>query len=209
MFGEDAASIYLRQRQEAAENRLLIEVGDNCVIVNKSLKLSIRHGDNIMILEDEYKSNYDCKECGGTGKKKVQCLKCDGKGWIYSPTQDASVFLENWDKETCGKCDGTGSKEETCKACNGKGALIEIPDQAKSRPTSGKVVAWGPDCILYNSGDRVAYNSYTGSLLPFKGNNRIRVMRETEPFCLLEEIAADGKYEEVQFIDKDNAYDVS
>lgn len=143
----------------------------NRVIVGNSIALSVRCGDNIIILEDEFKSSYDCKKCGGKGVNRF------------------------------------GAQ---CTECNGKGMLLEIPDIAKARPTSGRIMAKGPDVTLYEIGERVAYSGYTGHLIPFKGNNRLRIMREKEPFCLVEEIeGAEDNAEKIEFIDKDTAYDLT
>ncbi len=203
----NADEIYTRQRKEAAEAKLFVEVGDNCVILNKSIKLDIQYRDNVMILEDQFKSSYDCKECDGTGEKKIKCLMCDGTG---------EVLIEDveWGekKTTCGRCDGKGFRIESCKACNGKGALLEIPDIAKARPTSGTIVCRGPECNVYKLGDRVAYTGYTGQLLPFRGNNRLRVMSEKEVLCRItpiEEAEETVGMEEIQFVDKNTPYDLT
>jgi co-chaperonin GroES (HSP10) len=186
-----AADIYLRNRQEAMKYKHLIEPDEenNCVVINKSLVLDIVIGDNIIILEDQYKSGYECKDCRGLGERELKCLKCDG-----------------YDKE-CGRCDGKGFRVERCKLCNGKGVSIEIPDDAKARPTSGTIVAIGPEVQYYALGNRVAYSTYTGHLLPFKGNNRLRIMKESEPFCRIRDIKTDNADAvPVEFIDTDDPY---
>src|SRR5882757_6143514 len=144
------SSIIERQRKEK-KDKLYIVVDDvnDRVIVGGAIALKIKHGDTVIILEDEFKSSYDCTKCGGTGKNRF---------------------------------------DTPCSFCNGKGALLEIPDQAKARPTSGKIVAVGPDIATSKIGDRVAYSGYTGHLIPFKGNTRLRIMREIEYFCHIEEV---------------------
>ena len=103
------------------------------------------------------------------------------------------------------ECGGAGRNRfgTQCSECNGRGALIEIPDQAKARPTSGKIVACGPDCKVVKVGDRVAYSGYTGHLLPFKGNTRLRIMGENEFFCWVEDIeGAEQVGDKIEFVDK-------
>lgn len=196
-------SIVTRQRREK-KDKLYVKLDGNSVVVGNKIRLSIKHGDNIIILEDEFKSSYDCTTCKGVGEVEWNCLKCDGAG--------------------CSRCGGTGKMMRNCDVCKGKGALIELPDQAKSRPTSGTVQCVGPLVMYrfhifnwhfglrkngYKQGDKVAYSGYTGHLIPFKGNTRLRIMRETEPFCLVEEIEGEAIGEEVTFVDKDTAYDLS
>jgi hypothetical protein len=122
-----AADIYLRNRQEAMKYKHLIEPDEenNCVVINKSLVLDIVIGDNIIILEDQYKSGYECKDCRGLGEREL----------------------------------------------------------------------------------KKAYSTYTGHLLPFKGNNRLRIMKESEPFCRIRDIKTDNADAvPVEFIDTDDPY---
>lgn len=191
----DVGDLIARIDAGSKANSINIRSKDNKCIVNESLVLEVKHGDNIMILEDKFKSSYDCKTCKGSGKVIVGCLKCDGLG-RFDPDTD------------CGKCEGSGIVTKECPSCHGKGALVIIPDSSKGRPTSGTIVSMGPDCSIYKLGDRVAYAGYIGNLLPFKQNDRIRVMRETEPFCQIIELEKDSMIN-FEFIDKDTAYDVS
>lgn len=200
-----AVSEIISRARRTKKDALYVRVVDNKVVIGERVALSIRLGDNIIVLEDEFKSSYDCTVCEGTGEVIKSCLKCAGSAWVCSP-DNPEVLIK------CGKCDGQGSQVKECAACNGKGALLEIPDQAKARPTSGKVVARGPDAHTYILGDRVAYSGYTGHLIPFKGNTRLRIMRETEPFCLVEDFDNGGMAQggtPVEFVDKDTAYDLS
>jgi co-chaperonin GroES (HSP10) len=201
MAGE-AVNIPARNRAEAAKNKdkVYIEVGENRVIINDAIALDIVMGDNIMILEDQFKSGYECRECDGVGTKIVSCLKCEGSG---------EGGVDNTGMIPCGLCDGKGSREVSCKFCNGKGATLEVPESSKSRPTSGTIVACGPDARTLVLGERVAYSGHTGHLLPFKGNNRLRIMREREPFCRITTLKdQESESSKIEFIDKDNPYDL-
>jgi co-chaperonin GroES (HSP10) len=206
--------IISRQRKEKADP-FFVQSVDNKVMIGGKIKLSFKLGDSIIVYEDKFKSSYDCSTCDGVGDIVTLCTKCDGSGI------DATVSpaIE------CGKCSGIGKITKECRACNGKGALLEIPDAAKARPTSGTVVAIGPEVCTYlfalfgykffrkesyKIGDRVAYSGYTGHLIPFKGNTRLRIMRQNEPFCLVEDVpGASDRGEKIEFVDKDTAYDLS
>jgi co-chaperonin GroES (HSP10) len=191
-----------KRQQLQKKDKLYVRSENNRVIVGERVALSIRVKDNIVVLEDEFKSEYDCKECDGVGQVVTNCTKCEGTGQYLDPTDINSI---------CGKCNGVGTRISECKACNGKGLSIVIPDQAKTRPTSGKIVAVGPETIFYKIGERVTYTGYTGHLIPFKGNTRLRIMREVEAFCLVEDYgdpnSAVGMV--IEFVDKDSPYDVS
>jgi co-chaperonin GroES (HSP10) len=164
---------------------------DNKIIIGGQIALSIVLGDNIIVLEDQYKDPYACDKCNDIKKIKINCSRCDGKG-------------KNRFENACSDCAGKGQVEVICQACKGR---IIIPDQAKARPTSGRIVCIGPEVRVYNVNDRVAYSGYTGHLIPFKGNTRLRIMTEREPFCLVENVSS-GTGVKVEFIDKDTAYDL-
>lgn len=200
---EDLQEIIKKRRREI-KKELHIESKGNCAIVGGAIELEILNGKNIMILEDEFQSSYDCKTCKGSGQIIKECLKCQGFGVLYSHT----IHTET--STPCAKCEGKGKWLEDCKDCNGKGALLEIPDSAKARPTSGCLISIGPEVTIYKLKDRVAYSGYTGHLLPFKGNSRIRVMNESEPFCIIRDVeGATDIAEKLEFVDKDTAYDLS
>lgn len=175
----EVKQIIERQRKEKRDKLYVrVDVENNRVIIGGVIALKLKMGDSVIILEDEFKSSYDCKTCDGTGEITVNY--------------------------------GAGDMKKSCADCKGKGALIEIPDQAKARPTSGKIVAAGPNVVFAQVGDRVAYSGYTGHLLPFKGNTRLRIMGEKEFFCYVEDVAGGTQEgEKIEFIDKDTAYDLS
>ena len=202
----EVKSIIERQRREKKDKLyVVVDEEHSRVIVGGAIGLAIKNGDTVIILEDEFKSSYDCKTCDGTGEVIKNCLKCSGTGIDESVKADSNDPIIN-----CGKCEGKGSWLISCTDCNGKGALLEIPDQAKARPTSGKIVAVGPGVQFSALGDRVAYSGYTGHLIPFKGNTRLRIMREGEYFCHIEEIqGAKQEGEKIEFVDKDTAYDLA
>jgi hypothetical protein len=84
-----------------------------------------------------------------------------------------------------------------------------VPDSAKSLPTSGTIVSIGPLCINRKVGERVVFGAHCGFFLPFKGNVRLRMMRETEPLCLLHLIDTDAAQVLGDFLQVDESPDNS
>lgn len=63
-------------------------------------------GDRILIQQDNFKSGYECKACGGTGKSALnpmwRCKECEGKGSLLVIPETAER------KPTTGKIISTG-----------------------------------------------------------------------------------------------------
>jgi hypothetical protein len=128
--------------------------------------------DKIIILLDKFRSGYECSACGGTGIGE-KCKDC--------------VNGINFRGFKCKTCDGDPERfiGKTCPVCKGRGSSIIIPDSAKALPTSGMIVSIGPQCTKRKVGERVVFGAHVGFFLPFKGNVRLRMMREYEPLCQL------------------------
>lgn len=135
--------------------------------------------DKIIILLDKFKSGYECSMCGGSGEGR-RCIDCTN-----------GVNSRGF---KCKVCDGNPDRwiGGVCPQCKGKGSTIIIPDSAKALPTSGTIVSIGPDCTKRKIGQRVVFGAHVGFFLPFKGNVRLRMMREYEPLCELFLIDADN-----------------
>lgn len=136
-------------------------------------------GDKLLILEDEFKSGYECESCEGTGLSALACPDCAGQGGIG-------------DRE-CRKCRGKG--RTACAACDGKtvdkskGGLI-IPENAERRPSTGKVISIGPLVKEFAVGERVIYSNFTGVFVNLKNKQVMRFMREHEPLGKLYGVAS-------------------
>lgn len=134
------------------------------------------HFDRIIIVEDEFRSGYECARCNETGR--IQCEDCQGIG-SYSTE-------ENSTPKKCSPCDGIG--ELRCPDCNGKGVLLAIPEQSERRPTTGTIVSTGEEVKTLHRGQGVIYPSFVGHVFDLnaedtKGNEIkvcIRIMRESE-----------------------------
>jgi co-chaperonin GroES (HSP10) len=121
-------------------------------------------GDRILVIEDEFRSGYECKTCSGAGKLK--CPYCGGSG--------ASKLVPH---ARCGKCEGTSWL--TCSDCNGKGGTLVVPEIAQRRPTTGEIVSVGANVQHLKVGDSVMYGSFTGHVSELEAQNGEKVVLRT------------------------------
>lgn len=162
------------------DNPEYIKEAENVVFIVEG-KLAIEATeDKIVIQLDPFKTGYECKRCNGSGKEPKVCPTCNGSG------------LDRW-QQLCKACNGEqdliAGKE--CKECRGIGSTIVVPESAKQLPTSGRIVSVGPECSKRKIGERVLFGAHTGYFLPFKGNIKLRIMREYEVMCKIHGIDKD------------------
>ena len=131
--------------------------------------------DRVLIVEDEFRSGYECDHCNKTGK--LDCPDCvDG----------FSTLNKNIQCKTC-----SATKHIECPECNGKGAVIVIPETSQRRPTTGTIVSLGSDVKGYKLGESVCYPNFCGETwtlpgIDFDGVERtveLRIMKEREILC--------------------------
>jgi co-chaperonin GroES (HSP10) len=154
-------------------------------------------GDQIIVLEDKYRSGYECSKCDGEGYSDEACEYCKGTG--KEPGQETLCRiccprnLVDSGKYTPGK--------RICDNCGGKGSLIVAPQISERKPSSGVIVSTGPDvysdCRIVNRitgqrwaypmkiGDRVLYSQFAGSAIYLKQKDLIRVLHAHEVLCKL------------------------
>jgi co-chaperonin GroES (HSP10) len=128
-------------------------------------------GDRVLIQEDEFKTGYECMQCGGSGK--APCGDCEGRG-------------EHLRAGVARKCSHCENGAVTCPECNGKGGLIVAPEIAERRPTTGKVVSVGDKCHTLKVGDSVMYSNFAGYVVDLQAAGRpvvLRILHETEVLC--------------------------
>jgi co-chaperonin GroES (HSP10) len=171
--GNNIGEIIGRQANDAikGQKNVVFDAEKNYVYIVKG-KIAIRADyDKIVILLDKFKTGYECSNCKGAGTYEV-CPKCNNQG-------------KDRFNQLCTFCGGEPEKiiGKTCATCRGIGTSIVIPESAKAIPTSGIIVSIGPDCKSRKIGDRVLFGAHTGYMLPFKGNVKLRIMREHEPLC--------------------------
>lgn len=135
--------------------------------------------DRVLVLEDEFRSGYECEACAKTGT--IACPQCIGAGSYIS--EGSTV------EKKCSACEGKG--EVVCSECKGKGELIVIPDVAKRRPTTGLIVSAGCDVKEYKLGEYACYPNFCGEVwelsgLDHAGNEStivLRIIKERELLC--------------------------
>lgn len=160
---------------ERPEQPLEVENKDNIIFVVAG-KLGLEAiEDKILVLIDKFRSGYECKDCAETGIY-ISC-ECERQA---HPGQNRLGGV-------CKYCNGLYQerKGKTCPSCNGTGITIIMPQNARAIPTSGIIVSIGPSCKTRKIGERVLFGAHTGYYLPFKGNAKIRCLREDEPMCLI------------------------
>lgn len=142
-------------------------------------------GDRVIVIEDPFKSGYECKTCGGSGK--LDCADCDnGKS-------------RNNQEITCKTCSGT--RKFTCEDCKGKGALIILPQKSMRRPTTGTIMSCGAmvgfklvgekyqKMESYAVGERVMYGSFAGHTCDLEWQGKeiiVRILHDSELLCKVE-----------------------
>ena len=127
-------------------------------------------GDRVVILEDEFRTGYECSRCGGSGK--APCGNCGGLG-------------ANGAKK-CSFCNGG---VVVCGDCGGKGGLIVAPEIAQRRPTTGRVMSAGEACKALKPGQSVMYSNFAGYVVDLARAGRnvtLRILHETEVLCGME-----------------------
>lgn len=158
--------------------------------------------DKIIIQLDPFKSGYECKFCDGTGTFK-RCISCNSTGLneMGRACRDCAEVLIYDD-------DGTPSYDTSkrCHVCKGNGSLIVIPESAKALPTSGRIVSAGPECKVRKVGERVLFGAHTGYFLPFKGNIKLRIMREHEIMCRIYGIEQDIALGDFMVLEEDGNF---
>lgn len=105
------------------------------------------HADRILVVQDEFRSGFECVTCKGIGA--VLCDNCDGKG--------TSLVVK---AGKCSRCNGEG--RQVCPECKGKGGLLIVPDASERRPTTGTIVSVGPRVTAFERGQSVIYPSFAG-----------------------------------------------
>jgi hypothetical protein len=138
--------------------------------------------DRVLVIEDDFRSGYECETCKQTGK--IRCDNCNGEGSRTSELGSGGKI-----KIKCSHCSGTG--QTTCSDCNGKGELLVIPEVAKRRPTTGQIVSLGSEVKGYKLGEYVCYPNFCGEVWDLSGIDHegvertivVRVMKEREILC--------------------------
>ena len=141
-------------------------------------------GDRILIAVDIFKSDYDCKECNGTGDivGMCYCENTDRPGFAYSSVSESEPSFNIKCKQCKGDYQNYRSKEP-CPACNGKGALLFLGKEDKILPTTGIIMSKGNGVAepKYTIGVRVVFGKFSGTAIPTKATGvMFKFLREHE-----------------------------
>jgi co-chaperonin GroES (HSP10) len=175
-MGSDPQSYLQTMHEEEHKNCELREKeAEKYTVIENALVLKA-HEDRIIILEDRFRTGYECKICDGLCVTEEACPQCNG-----SKYRSAEEILP------CPSCrvDGEPTGKKLCSECNGKGASVIIPQNAERRPTSGKIVSAGPLCEVLKTGDHVLYHNFVGVAINVKGKTVIRIMHESEILAIM------------------------
>jgi co-chaperonin GroES (HSP10) len=134
------------------------------------------YADRLIVLQDDYRSGYECVVCDGEGT--ISCTDCQGDGHRIKMLPDKEVPTAELRpvQFKCTPCGGAGVI--TCPECNGKGGIIVVPENAERRPTTGTIVSvgwmvnadhwfvkmksWLTGAQYFRRGDKVIYPSFSG-----------------------------------------------
>ena len=166
-------------------------------------------GDQVIVLEDKFKSGYECSRCDGEGYLEEDCEFCKGVGKENPGTPQESLCRmccprNLWDsgRYSLGK--------KLCPLCEGKGALIVAPQTSELKPSSGVIKSVGPEVYPDNRiintltgqrwnypmkiGDRILYSRFAGTGIELKQKSFIRILHAHEAMCILHGTGKWGKF---------------
>jgi co-chaperonin GroES (HSP10) len=132
------------------------------------------HADRLIILQDDYRSGFECKTCLDEGKrtlngKEVSTITCNECGGVGRRPKAGNPDM----KVKCSECNGEGWI--VCPDCGGKGGAIVIPEKDKGRPTTGTIVSIGPEVQYpWKRGDKCIYPSFAGHAYDLEGLDQKR-----------------------------------
>jgi co-chaperonin GroES (HSP10) len=168
------------------------DLPENWVPMGKGVKGRPKR-DDVVILQDRYRDELQCRKCSGKGHSQVECRTCDGSGLettkmgkvacpdCRSSDFDSPALPKSKGYLPCGVCRGTG------QATAGVTGLVS-PTESKEQPSTGVIMAVGRLVTEYSIGTRVLFSKFAG--IPYECDGRVwRVMKQTYPIM---EIVGDG-----------------
>lgn len=149
--------------------------------------------DDIVILQDRYRDELQCRKCGGRGHSQIQCRLCGGTGRdtnrgetrgcpdCVSSDFDSPALPKSTGFLPCSECRGTG---QATAAITG---LVTSTDK-QLEPSTGIIMGVGRLVTEWSLGQRVLYSRFAGVEYECEGR-KWRVMKETYPIM---EIVGEG-----------------
>lgn len=150
--------------------------------------------DKIIILVDEYKSGFECKTCGGTGKVPSSVVEgamkdCTAQGCV----KGALLVIPDTAKSlpSTGVVMSMGPQTQcminNLRLKNIEKTLIKVTgteDYDFYLDQKAEILA-DIERTLIQIGTRVVFGVHVGTKIPIKGNIKLVVMREKEPLCVV------------------------
>jgi len=160
--------------------------------------------DKIIVMFDDYKSGYECKTCSGKGKMSgcmtcectgmdrfnQQCKNCGGKGALFEyicpdcQGKGGILVIPESAKSlpTTGVVVSMGPKTEAMELIQG---IREVKESKFYTGNQEKALLQKLQEIPIRLGSRVIFGPHVGTLIPFKGNIKLKIMRVHEPLAVL------------------------
>lgn len=162
-------------------------------------------GDQIIVLEDKFKTGYECSKCDGEGYTDEECDFCKGTGKENVGTERESLCRICCPRNLVDSGMYSPGKK-VCELCKGMGATIVAPQSSERKPTSGIIKSVGPDVLEdtfpkhwllkivwflrgkwwsypMKVGDRVLYSQFAGTGINLRQKDFIRIMHAHEVMC--------------------------
>lgn len=175
------------KEEPVSEFRKLVNLDQVNVVQLQHLGISMQAvEDKIIILVDKFKTGYECKECGGTGRVKSVvveaaekiCDACRGKGSLLVIPEVAQSLPSTGYVVSMGPLTPFMAVRHFKKQ-------LESPDiSIKSKTEILQKIAEAVDTPI-QLGSRIVFGPHVGTFLPMKGNVRLKIMRVHEPLCVI------------------------
>lgn len=151
-------------------------------------------GDYVVVLQDRYRDELQCRKCAGRGYGTVECRGCGGTGLVqglvsgeFRPVECADCRSSDFDSPALPKSTG----KLPCSECRGTGqasarvtGLVTSTENAKE-PSTGVIVAVGKTVTEFMLGERILYSQFTG--ITYECEGRLwRVIKQSYPIMILE-----------------------
>lgn len=159
--------------------------------------------DKLIVKIDDYKTGYECLICNETGwvpsprknEPDIQCANCHGRGVTivipeiakHLPTSGVILSVGPMTKNKIREREIAKAKIKDRRL-----ALMHLPIgvwpeeiQIKEGTESQDLAALEYPENKMKVGQRIIFTAHVGSLIPFKGNTQLKIMREHEPLCIM------------------------
>jgi Chaperonin 10 Kd subunit len=152
----------------------------NYAPVGRDTKL-VPLGEEVIIQCDRYMDEATCSECRGCGHTNLVCTDCGGSKlwWVdASGVRDKRALADrsNMKQIACITCKASQAGDPIpratgytpCKPCGGTGQAgvgttgVAASTALQQEPTTGVILATGPEVTRLNRGDRVLFSKYAG-----------------------------------------------